>query len=48
LSHGEIVESGTAEEVLTSENIAKYYGAQVRVVLHESGPVVIPDRKRRV
>ena len=48
LSHGEIVESGTAQEVLTAENIAKYYGAQVRVVMHESGPVVIPDRKRNV
>lgn len=48
LAHGEIVESGTAETVLTSENIAKYYHANVSVVLHESGPVVIPDRKRKV
>ena len=48
LAHGEIVESGTAETVLTSENIAKYYQANVRVVLHKSGPVVIPDRKRKV
>jgi len=48
LAHGEIVETGTAEEVLTSENIAKYYQANVSVVLHESGPVVIPDRKRKV
>lgn len=48
LAHGEIVESGTAETVLTSENIAKYYQANVSVVLHESGPVVIPDRKRKV
>ena len=48
LAHGEIVESGTAETVLTSENIAKYYQANVSVVPHESGPVVIPDRKRKV
>jgi len=48
LAHGEIVESGTAETVLTSENIEKYYQANVSVVLHESGPVVIPDRKRKV
>jgi iron complex transport system ATP-binding protein len=48
LAHGEIVESGTAETVLTSENIARYYQANVSVVLHESGPVVIPDRKRKV
>jgi iron complex transport system ATP-binding protein len=48
LAQGEIVESGTAETVLTSENIAKYYQANVSVVLHESGPVVIPDRKRKV
>ena len=48
LAHGEIVESGTAETVLTSENIAKYYQANVSVVLHKSGPVVIPDRKRKV
>lgn len=48
LANGEIVESGTAETVLTSENIAKYYQANISVVLHESGPVVIPDRKRKV
>lgn len=48
LAHGEIVESGTAETVLTSENIARYYQANVSVFLHESGPVVIPDRKRKV
>ena len=47
LANGEIVESGTAETVLTPENIAKHYGANVQVVMHESGPVVIPERKRK-
>jgi iron complex transport system ATP-binding protein len=44
LAQGNVVVSGTAETVLTPENIAKHYGAKVTVIAHESGPVVIPER----
>ena len=44
LAHGEVVESGTATQVLTAENIAKHYGATVRVIADESGPIVIPEK----
>jgi len=44
LSEGNVVASGSAESVLTPENIEKHYGAKVSVITHESGPVVIPER----
>jgi iron complex transport system ATP-binding protein len=44
LANGNVVVSGTAETVLTPENIAQHYGAKVTVITHESGPVVIPER----
>ena len=44
LSGGNVVASGSAESVLTPENIEKHYGAKVSVITHESGPVVIPER----
>jgi iron complex transport system ATP-binding protein len=46
LAQGNVVVSGTAESVLTPENIAKHYGAKVTVIAHESGPVVIPERNK--
>lgn len=46
LAQGNVVVSGTAETVLTPENIAKHYGAKVTVIAHESGPVVIPERNK--
>ncbi len=46
LAQGNVVISGTAESVLTPENIAKHYGAKVTVIAHESGPVVIPERNK--
>lgn len=46
LASGSVVVSGSAEFVLTPENIAKYYGAKVTVISHESGSVVIPERNR--
>jgi iron complex transport system ATP-binding protein len=46
LAAGNVVVSGTAEHVLTPENIAKHYGAKVTVITHESGPVVIPERSK--
>ena len=44
LANGEVVESGTASQVLTAENIAKHYGASVRIIADVSGPIVIPER----
>ena len=46
LAAGNVVASGSAEHVLTPENIAKHYGAKVTVISHESGPVVIPERNK--
>jgi ABC-type cobalamin/Fe3+-siderophores transport system ATPase subunit len=46
LADGNVVVSGSAQEVLTPENIAKHYGAKVTVITHESGPVVIPERNK--
>jgi len=46
LAKGNVVVSGTAETVLTPENIAQHYGAKVTVIAHESGPVVIPERNK--
>jgi iron complex transport system ATP-binding protein len=46
LAEGKVVASGSANTVLTPENIARHYGANVTVINHESGPVVIPERHR--
>lgn len=46
LAAGNVVVSGSAEEVLTPENIEQHYGAKVTVLSHESGPVVIPERTK--
>ncbi|NBO25222.1 MAG: ABC transporter ATP-binding protein [Actinobacteria bacterium] len=46
LADGQVVASGSAESVLTRENIAKHYGANVTVIDHVSGPIVIPERDR--
>jgi ABC-type cobalamin/Fe3+-siderophores transport system ATPase subunit len=46
LAQGNVVVAGSAESVLTPENIEKHYGAKVTVLTHESGPVVIPERNK--
>ena len=46
LAEGKVVASGYAHTVLTPENIARHYGANVTVINHESGPVVIPERQK--
>ena len=46
LAAGNVVASGSAESVLTPENIEKHYGAKVTVLSHDSGPVVIPERNK--
>ena len=40
LAGGRVVASGSAEDVLTETNVARYYGARVRV-LHEAGGIVV-------
>ena len=44
LACGEAVASGTAAEVLTEEVINRNYGAHVRVLQTDEGPVVVPSR----
>ncbi|MET0727846.1 MAG: ABC transporter ATP-binding protein [Acidimicrobiales bacterium] len=47
LDHGRVVVDGPADEVLTEENLASYYGAKVRII-HDGGhPVVLPIRRHR-
>jgi iron complex transport system ATP-binding protein len=47
LDAGRIVAEGPADQVLTADNIARHYGASVRV-LHEAGRVVVlPLRSER-
>ena len=43
---GALVAGGKATEVLSEENIAKYYGASVRVLNGRSGVFVLPQRGR--
>jgi iron complex transport system ATP-binding protein len=47
LDDGRTVVSGTGSEVLTEANLARYYGARVRII-HDGGhPVVLPLRELR-
>jgi iron complex transport system ATP-binding protein len=47
IDEGRTVVSGSASEVLTEANLARYYGARVRII-HDSGhPVVLPLREVR-
>jgi iron complex transport system ATP-binding protein len=44
LDHGEVVVTGSPEDVLTQENLARFYGARVRVLLDGGALVVVPVR----
>jgi iron complex transport system ATP-binding protein len=47
LDAGRVVVDGPASQVLTEENLARYYGAKVRII-HDGGhPVVLPFREAR-
>jgi iron complex transport system ATP-binding protein len=46
LSAGRVAVDGTPETVLTETNLARFYGAAVRVVHDDSGVVVLPARAR--
>jgi iron complex transport system ATP-binding protein len=47
LDAGRLVAEGSADAVLTEENLARHYGARVRVMHEESGIVIVPDRRSR-
>jgi iron complex transport system ATP-binding protein len=44
LAGGRVVAAGTPAEVLTGELLSKHYGARVRVLPGEHGPLVVPVR----
>ncbi|MBN2622544.1 MAG: ABC transporter ATP-binding protein [Acidimicrobiales bacterium] len=47
LDGGRVVVEGAADGVLTEDNLARYYGAKVRII-HDGGqPVILPFRERR-
>jgi iron complex transport system ATP-binding protein len=41
---GHLVAGGTPEEILTPETLARWYGANVRVIQDPTGPVIVPLR----
>jgi iron complex transport system ATP-binding protein len=45
LSEGRVAVSGSALEVLTEDNLARYYDARVRIVDDGGRPVVVPSRR---
>jgi iron complex transport system ATP-binding protein len=44
LDAGRVVAAGTATEVLTEDNVRRYYGAHVRIVTDGDRPMVVPAR----
>jgi iron complex transport system ATP-binding protein len=47
LDRGQVVVEGRADDVLTEDNLSRFYGAKVRII-HEGGrPVVLPVREDR-
>jgi iron complex transport system ATP-binding protein len=44
LDHGQVVVTGPPDEVLTQENLARFYGARVRVLVDGGALVVVPVR----
>jgi iron complex transport system ATP-binding protein len=44
MSHSQIVSHGSADEVLTVENIHDFYGAQVQIIDNNGRPIVVPIR----
>lgn len=47
LADGRVVASGPPTKVLTQELLARYYGARVRVVEGDHGPLIVPVREIR-
>ena len=46
MDQGKVVVEGPAAEVLTEDNLARYYGAKVRIISDGGRPVVLPLRER--
>jgi iron complex transport system ATP-binding protein len=44
LSNGRVAATGTPREVLTEELLSAHYGARVRVIDGDHGPLVVPVR----
>lgn len=44
---GRVVAGGSAAEILTPETLARWYGANVRVIQDPTGPVIVPLRPPR-
>jgi iron complex transport system ATP-binding protein len=44
MDDGRVVAGGTAAEILTPEILARWYGANVRVIQDPTGPVIVPLR----
>ncbi len=47
LDNGRVIVEGAAGEVLTEANLARYYGARVRIIHDGDRPVVLPLREVR-
>jgi iron complex transport system ATP-binding protein len=45
LARGRLVASGPAADVLTEDVLTTYYGARVRVLPSDDGPIVVPVRR---
>jgi cobalamin transport system ATP-binding protein len=45
LARGAVVAAGTPAEVLTADRLSTHYGANVRVVAGDRGPLVVPVRR---
>jgi iron complex transport system ATP-binding protein len=45
LAGGTVLHEGTAKEVLTPQRIQQAYGAEVRIIEDERGPIVVPLRR---
>jgi len=46
IERGEIVASGSPQEVLTEEQITQHYGASIKVINDGYGPIVTPVRRK--
>jgi iron complex transport system ATP-binding protein len=46
LSHGRAVAAGGPADVLTEDNIKRFFGAEVEVLVSSSGPAIAPVRRR--
>ena len=47
LAQGRVVVDGTPAQVLTEESLSRHYGARVKVVAGEHGPLIVPVRLSR-